>query len=132
VKALFVFVALLSLLLPALADTNERQLPIRASLSDLLVNADRYAGRRIAVYGYLDRNVGLDLFLTKDHAEGRDFVSAISVADTDNMDVYESGCLDSYVVLTGTFIRSDTDYVLTAITRVYHSAGTTVCWQSGG
>ena len=114
----------------AQAQGGSAQMPIRVSLIELVTNAEKYDGKRIAVYGYLARHVDLDLFVTKEHAQGRDFRSAIAVADTDNMDVYESGCLETYVVLTGKLVVDKSGPVLTAVERVYDSAESRSCWES--
>lgn len=105
------------------------------SAVDLLVAPEKHEGVVVSVKGYLSGDSGsLFLYLTRDHAEMEDIVSAIIVADFFEMGASQSDCLDKYVEVVGRFERDRG--VVYAINRVERISLVTprreLCWARKG
>ena len=74
------------------------------SIVQLMAAPTEWDGRRVAVFGYLD--VGLEpmLFLSREHAAGRDWSSAFSVQRPDDGHLFET-CRGHYVTVVARFLR---------------------------
>ena len=82
----------------------EEPADIVVSMVALLANPAEAEGRVIQVSGYLQHDVGLKLYLTRDHAEIADAVSAIAVQMPDASVV---ACAGAYAMVVGKFGRSE-------------------------
>ena len=74
-----------------------------ASLLTLLANPAELDGKVIEVVGYLSHDVGLTLYLTRDHAKAYDIASAIAIEEPD---ASLEKCAGAYVRVVGRFGRS--------------------------
>lgn len=111
---------------PCIADTSAK--PV--SLIELLTFPDRYVGDVIVVKGYLDVHAGLQLFLTKEHAEMRDYVSSIIISDTDNGDIVKSKCIGSYAEVKGTVdLQMGIVLILSNVTKIINPSTAVTCWR---
>ncbi|MCG8504430.1 MAG: hypothetical protein MI755_07475 [Sphingomonadales bacterium] len=107
ILSLFALVALFALVLGL---TNWRSLtgspePAYAvSLVNLIASTNHYAGKRVRVSGFLVKG-DQHLFLTRDHAEIMDYMSAIPLIDhTPTASQILSNCPDGYVSVTGRMV----------------------------
>ncbi len=111
----------------ALLSTDARARPRQAvSMVAILANEERYVGREIRVFGYLDRS-GL-LYLTRDHADANDTMSSVGVSDPEG-EILNSTCIGSYVRVYGRLEEGDPgSYSLVDITGIYQPSSGQYCW----
>ena len=104
--------------------------PVVISLIHLLVFPDKFEGMNIRVSGYLQRDTGLKLYLTKEHADANDTPSSILLSDTNKGDISKSTCLSSFVTLEGKFFKSEVSsrHLIANINRVYKPSNNMICW----
>ena len=102
--------------------------PASVSMVDLLANEERYVARVIEVVGYL--HVDTSLYLTKEHAEAFDGLSAVLVSDTSEGDITSSPCIGSYVRVRGKLIETDPQsYVLVGVNQIFQPSTNSFCWK---
>jgi hypothetical protein len=107
--------------------------PQAISLVQLIADPQQYVGRQVHVIGYLGRAPNLFLFLTRDHYQASDVMSAISVVDmTENASLIQSACLQHYVAVIGTVIKRDDPvfYELAHVQQVGLQEDPAICWTS--
>ena len=96
-----------------------------ASLTVLLVHPEEFLGQCVIVYGYFPHGITTDLFLTKEHAQIRDYSSSIRLADqTKNGELVNSTCTEHYVSVIGKLDKTKEESILIIhdinIIRKYH------------
>ena len=105
--------------------------PKPVSLVELISNSQQYVSQKIITTGFLRHRLNWYLFLTADHARISDFESAIRVSETDNGDIYMSGCGGSYVSIVGTFSESfdPGKYIIVDVVAILDPIKREVCWE---
>lgn len=91
------------------------------SLTYILAHPQEFpSGQKVRVAGYLARRgANPMLYLTSEHANGRDSGSAIFVSDpSSDGSLIKSDCFERFVSITGTFRRRSIDRSIEAITVV--------------
>ncbi len=113
------------------AETSDDAVPV--SVVQLVTNPDDFAGKAIAVTGYLQKNPTLRLFLSKDHGAARDIQSSVIVSDdTSGGSLTQSGCLDQYVKVTGTLDRlMGAAWAVVRVREVRDAETAEMCWKRG-
>ena len=113
------------------AETSDDAVPV--SVVQLVANPDDFAGKAIAVTGYLQKNPTLRLFLSKDHGAARDIQSSVIVSDdTSGGSLTQSGCLDQYVKVTGTLDRlMGAAWAVVRVREVRDAETAEMCWKRG-
>lgn len=100
------------------------------SMVNLIGSPEDYVGMNLQTVGFFKRHGNMRLFLTKEHALISDVVSSILISDTDNGDIYASGCLRSYSEITGNFTLIDPGaYGIVSVERIYDPIEKMVCWE---
>ena len=107
-----------------------QQADVVTSLVMLLTNPAGYDGKVVEVVGYLERDVGLTLYLTRDHARAWDIASAISI---EQLDASPGKCAGAYVRVIGRFGQSEYgDFLILqtlSIDRLTKSGQYEQCWE---
>jgi hypothetical protein len=75
---------------------------IAASVHQILAEPARYKGEIVQVHGYLSCVGSMALYATREHAQMLDFMSAISVSDSDDGFI-SSRCCEAHAKLIGPF-----------------------------
>jgi hypothetical protein len=84
----------------------ERPDTIAVSVSQLLGDPVRYTGEVVQVHGYLACVGNIELFATREHAQMRDFMSAIVVSDSDDGSI-SARCCETHAKLIGPFTLTE-------------------------
>ena len=101
----------------------------QATLVDVLAKPTAYVGKRISVMGYLAEYANLGLFLSREHASARDYLSSIVIADYDDRAIQRSGCMDRMVEISGTLKQySRSEFVLIDVTTISLVSTNEPCW----
>lgn len=97
-------------------------------LAGLLLNSDIPLGAKVSVVGFLG---GENLYLSKDHAQIRDYSSSITVQDkTKNADIYQSDCVGNYVKVIATLEREESHMlILTNVSEIKFADGRNTCYE---
>ena len=96
----------------------------------LIVGGEKYVNHRVEVFGYLESTGNIHVYLSKDHAKADDTVSSILVSDTDELEIYHSDCMSSYVNITGTLIEFDHGLLgLAAVEKIFQPSSSSYCWR---
>jgi hypothetical protein len=82
----------------------EEPADVVVSMVGLLTNPEKAEGQVVQVAGYLQHDAGLQLYLTRDHAEIADAMSSIRVQMPDASIVH---CAGAYAIVVGRFGRSE-------------------------
>ena len=99
------------------------------SLINLLTDPQRYIDDRVVVKGYLEDYHGLTLFLTKEHADAGDHLSAVHVSDPTYEGVLtQSSCVGSFAEVRGTFRLYQAIPLLVDVVRVRKTHEVDPCW----
>jgi hypothetical protein len=98
------------------------------SLAQLLVDPTSLMGSKVLVQGYLSHN--LELFLSREHAEAYDYMSAIRVIDpSDEGVVTRSHCAGQWVTVEAVLDSTDGMPILTRLERMWPaSTREPHCW----
>ena len=121
------FVVLLLDALGGIPSAAESDGVVAVSFVRLLIEPEKYEGRRIDVLGYLAADSRL--YLTKDHASARDGMSSVMVSDTDQGEITSSSCVESYVRIRGRLEEADTSsFIIVDVDRVFQPTVGTECW----
>lgn len=108
---------------------------IAIPLVRLLVLPDDLIGENVRVSGFLDKKVGLRLYLTQEHARMSDFASSVAVADdTEDGSLTLSPCTDNHVDVIGVVgMRAKLDPQIVDVQRVLtNTKDPGVCWARSG
>jgi hypothetical protein len=99
------------------------------SMIQLIANPERFAGRRIAVSGYLAE--GQRLYLTREHAELSDMSSAIDLSGEFLDDYRSSPCSKSLVTVSGRFVETKPPktYMIRDIEQIVIANRATPCFS---
>ena len=107
-----------------------QQADVVTSLVMLLTNPAGYDGKVVEVVGYLQRGLGLRLYLTRDHAQAGDIASAIEL---EQPDASPGKCAGAYVQVIGRFGQSEYgDFLILetlSIDRLTKSGLYEQCWE---
>jgi len=127
--AVTICVLLVSVMPSSQAFESEARIYV-VSMVNLIGSPENYVGMNLQTVGYFRRRGNMRLFLTKEHALISDVVSSILISDTDNGDIYASGCLRSHSEITGKFTRIDPGaYGIVNVERIYDPIKKVVCWE---
>lgn len=97
------------------------------SMVELLANRKDYLTKHIVVAGYLSQ--GMNLYLTKDHANMHDKWSSIVIGDTPEMEIWKSKCLNSYVEIRGRLMELEPRILtLIDIEMIFQASTKSFCW----
>jgi hypothetical protein len=110
-------------------DTDNGAVPV--SVVRLLTDPKEFSGKQIEVTGYLQKNPTLRLFLSKDHGAARDIQSSVIVSDdSTGGSLTQSGCLNQYVQVTGTFdLLMGAAWAIVNVEDVMHVETVETCWK---
>lgn len=102
---------------------------LRVPLMELILFPERYEREvRVEVVGFLDREAGLRLFVSRDLAEENDFASSIVVGDGPSGEITFSTCA-GYVRIRGSARTFPEGVSLGKIERIEVAGTDGVCWQ---
>ena len=126
-----VLIVLIGALATACSGAENSDDVVLVSMVQLLTNPDDYAGKAVEVTGYLQKNPTLQLFLSKDHGAARDIQSSVIVSDdTPGGSLTQSGCLDQYVKVTGTFNRLEgVAWHIKRVQKIRKADTGHMCWK---
>lgn len=98
---------LFTIVITILGSINWQRQPYFVSIVDVLANPKKHMGAEVIASGYLDLNNGLFLYLTREHYEMWDELSALAVTWPDREFAYseDKPCIGLYVQVTGTLGR---------------------------
>jgi len=125
---------LVSLQLTDVIQADSSQARIIASIAQLTIEPEQWIGQKVAVKGYLAREIGLILYATEDHSQIADYASGIVVVDPEigSAGKFYMGCSNAYAEVSGRFIRRDSELAIDMIEEVKLYDDSTdswsVCW----
>ena len=119
--AKFSLIALLGIAVGCMADestVSSKSDPVfYVSLVSVVTAPSKYVGKRIAVVGYLSRDLAPFLYLSKEHSNFNDIVSGVSVHMREHS--YKS-CLNQYVRISGRFLSDGPgEYMLVEVSHIW-------------
>lgn len=92
--------------------------PLATSFVNFLVYPNDLDGKEVTVFAYLGP-LGERIYMTKDHAEGQDLLSAIQLYhpyQKSSLEVFKE-CINTYVKVTGLF-NKDTERRMAGISKI--------------
>jgi len=125
-----VLLILFWILLGSACAAKENLDPRKITLVDLLATPQDFVGQTVSVVGYLAAHANLELFLTKEHADARDYVSSIVVGDYDDLPLRHSKCQGEMVEVTGVIIPGTArNFVIGNVSRIAILSTNASCWE---